>query len=195
MSAEAGRRILDSAIDLLAERGFDGMSVEAIAMHAGVGKATVYRRWASKEQIVVAAIERFVHDIQLLDTGSLRSDLVGLLSDAGRAYLSPQGRLLPALASAMDRHPTLAQTVRTSFLEPRRKAVLKVLERARERGEIGTGADLDFIHDLLVGPFVYRRLFTGGPIDEILTGQLLDVAIRAFRSSANGSVQEGVESD
>lgn len=189
-SVEAGPRILESAIDLLAEQGYDGMSIEGIAMHAGVGKATVYRRWASKEQVVVAAIDRFVHDIQLLDTGSLRSDLVGLLSDAGRAYLSPQGRLLPALASAMDRHPTLARTVRTSFLEPRRKAVLKVLERARDRGEIETGADLDFIHDLLVGPFVYRRLFTAGPIDEKLVEQLLDVALLAFRPAAADTHEE-----
>ena len=88
----------------------------------------------------------------------------------------------------MERHPGLARTVRKKFFEPRRNAVLEVLERARDRGEIDAGADLDFIHDLLVGPFVYRRLFTGGPIDERLVEQLLETALSAF-GSAEGDVE------
>ena len=81
----------------------------------------------------------------------------------------------------MERHPQLAKTVREKFLEPRRRAVLGVLEHARDRGEISVEADLDFIHDLLVGPFVYRRLFTGGPLDKRLVYQLISIAQSAFR--------------
>ena len=191
MSAEADRKILDTAIELLGERGYDELSVEAIAARAGVGKATVYRRWSSKEEIVVAAIGRFVEDIQLLNTGSLRGDLKALLSDARRAYLSPRGRLLPALASALERHPQLATAVRRRFLEPRRAAVLSLLERARDRGEIDTNADLDFIHDLMVGPFVYRRLFTGGPIDEALVERMLEAVLAAFGTEAAGNRRGG----
>lgn len=166
------------------------MSIEAVSSSAGVGKATIYRRWSSKEEIVIAAVERFVHDIRIPDTGSLSTDLRNLLSDARRAYTSPGGRLLPVLASAMERHPRLARAVRLRFLEPRRRAVLTVLERARDRGELASDADLDFIHDLMVGPFVYRRLFTGGRIDSGLVTSILEAIMSAFESPVAGRTKK-----
>lgn len=165
MSAEAGHRILDAAVDLLGENGWEGLSMEALASRAGVGKATIYRRWSSKEEIVIAAMERFVEDIRLYDTGSLVSDLEALLQDAVQAYLSPRGRLLPVLATVMDRQPRLAKAIRRTFFEPRRRAVIEVFERARARGELPANADLGLIHDLAVGPLLFRRLFTGLPLD------------------------------
>jgi AcrR family transcriptional regulator len=190
LSPAAGDRILDAAIELLGERGIEGMSIDEITTRAGVGKATVYRRWGSKEDIVIAALERFVRDIRIPDSGSLRTDLLSLLRDASKAYRSPRGRLLSALASAMERHPRLAETVRSDFLGPRRRAVLAVLERARERGELGADVDLDLVHDLMVGPFLYRRLFTGGPIDSELTKNVAKAVVSAFGPLAAGGAAE-----
>ena len=183
MSVEAGNRILDAAIALLGDEGWEGLSMEALAARAGVGKATIYRRWSSREGIVVAALERFVDEIRVPDTGSLREDLTIFLSDAVRAYLSSRGTLVPALASAMERHPELAEAVRRKFLEPRRRVVLVILRRARDRGQLTADADLDIVHDLLAGPFVYRRLFTGMPLDGHFVRTIADAIVSAFGSA------------
>jgi AcrR family transcriptional regulator len=182
MSTEAGHRILDAAVALLGEKGWEGLSMEALASRAGSGKATIYRRWSSKEEIVIAALERFVEEIRLPDTGSLRSDLEALLNDATRAYRTPRGALVPALASVMERQPRLAKAVRSKFLEPRRRAVFGVFERARKRGELEADADLDLIHDLLVGPILYRRLFTGMPLDSNLVEGTVEAIVSSFGS-------------
>lgn len=179
-SPEAGERILRAATDLLGKRGFEGLSIDEIAAIAGVGKATIYRRWSSKEAIIIAALERFVDEIRLPDTGSMRADLQELLADAVDAYSSPRSRLLPALASAMERNPRLATAVRRRFFSPRRRAVTAILERARDRGELAPDADLELIHDLLAGPFVYRRLFTGGPVDQTLVDGIVEAVLSGF---------------
>lgn len=194
-SPEAGERILRTASELLGKRGFEGLSIDEIASSAGVGKATIYRRWPSKEAIVIAALERFVVEIRLPDTGSMRSDLQGLLADAVRVYSSPRSRLLPALASAMEHHPRLAAAVRRRFFEPRRRSVTAILERARDRGELAADADLELIHDLLAGPFVYRRLFTGGPVDRSLVDGIVEAVLSGFGSRSAAAARAGEELD
>lgn len=182
MSAEAGLRILNAAMDLLGEKGWEGLSTEAIASRAGVGKATIYRRWSSKEEIVIATMECFVEEIRLPDTGSLGSDLEALLEDAIRAYRSPHGGFVAALASVMERRPRLANAVRREFLEPRRRAVFAIFERAQERGELAPDADLDLIHDLLAGPLLYRRLFTARRLDSTLVAGIVETIVSSFSS-------------
>ena len=189
MSMEAGDRILDAAVALLGEKGWEGLSMEALAARAAVGKATIYRRWAAKEDIVIAAMERFVDDISIHDTGTFRTDLEALMNDAIRAYRTPRGKLIPALASVMERQPKLAKVVRRKFLEPRRRAVFAVFERARERGEIAPGADIDLIHDLLVGPILYRRLFTGMALDLKLVQGMVEAIMASFASPAGPTAQ------
>jgi AcrR family transcriptional regulator len=185
MNAEAGRRILAAAVDLLAERGWEGLSIEALAARARVGKATIYRRWSGKEEVVIAALERFVSEFRHSDGGSLRDDLLVLLGDAAAQYQSPDGRLLAALASAMEQSEDLAAAVRLNFLEPRRENVKTILIRARERGELDPDADLDLIHDLLAGPLLYRRLIGGQKLDEKLVEGVVDAVVRGFASGRN----------
>ncbi len=184
MSSDASDRILDAAVHLLGERGWEGLTMEALAACAAVGKATIYRRWPSKEAIVTAAMERFVDDIRLHDTGSLSGDLEALLQDAVRAYRSPRGALLPVLASVMDRQPDLAKVIRRTFFEPRRRAVAELFERAQVRGEIAPEADLGLIHDLLVGPLMFRRLYSGLPLGPKLVRGLVKTIVAGFGPNA-----------
>ena len=131
---------------------------------------------------MIAAMERFVDDIPIHNTGSFRTDLEALLNDGIKAYRTPRGKLIPALASVMERQPRLAKVVQRKFLEPRRKAVFAVFERAHERGELAPDADLDLIHDLLAGPILYRRLFTGMALDSKLVQGMVEAIMASFAS-------------
>ena len=188
MNPEAGNRILVAAVDLLAERGWEGLSMDALAARARVGKATIYRRWSGKEAVVIAALERFVDDFRHIDSGSLRGDLIVLLTDASAKYHSPEGKLLAALGSAMEQSSNLAAAVRRNFLEPKRENVKQILRRARDRGELAVDADLDLIHDLLAGPLLYRRLITGQRLDKKLVAGVVDAVVRGFAPSESSKL-------
>jgi AcrR family transcriptional regulator len=179
-SERAHRAILDATLELLGETGYEGLTMEGIAARAGVGKATVYRRWRSREEVMTAAVEDFVSDIDVPDTGSVEEDLLHLMRRAVSVYLGPPGRILPGLVSAMARDPDLARSVREGFLESRRSALATVLERGLERGELRDGIDLELTLDFLGGPLFYRLLVTGGPVDRDLGDGVVDVLLRGI---------------
>lgn len=179
-SEEASRSILEAVIDVLAEDGFEGLTMEGVAKRAGVGKTTVYRRWSSKEELVRAAVEAFVSGIAIPNSGSVRQDLLALEQEAVMVYRGKPGRLMPGLVSAMARHPALADAVREDFLRSRRAALGLVLRRGMERGELREDADLELALDLLGGPLFYRLLITGGPLDEELAEGVVEVMLHGL---------------
>lgn len=176
-SPEASRAILAATIDTLADIGFDGLTMEAVAARAGVGKTTVYRRWGSKEKLVQAAIEAIVRGIAIPDTGNVREDLLSLEREAVAVYRGKPGRVMPGLVSAMARYPQLADAVRQDFLESRREGLRAVLLRGIERGEVREDADLELALDFLGGPLFYRLLITGGPLDDDLARGVVDLML------------------
>lgn len=180
-SERVHRAILDATLELLAERGWDGLTMEGIAGRAGVGKATVYRRWKSREGVLAAAVDRLVgEEIAIPDTGALRSDLGVLMARAVALYRGPPGRMMPGLVSAMARHPEVAEAVRTGFLASRRDALREVLDRGVLRGELRADTDPELALDFLGGPLFYRLLVTGGPLDEALAAGTVDVLLRGL---------------
>lgn len=180
-STEANDAILTAAIALVREVGYDDVTVEAIADRAGVGKATIYRRWPSKEPIVTAAIGRIVSVIPIPDTGALRGDLRLLMRSAARMYGDPATRLLlSGLVAAMARSPAIAVAVRSGFVGAWRGAVGQVVERAAGRGELRRGVDAGFVNDLLSGPLLHRFLIEGGEIDEAFTRRVVDAVARGL---------------
>src|SRR3954469_20871643 len=98
-SSDAHDAILTSAVALIREVGYDDVTMEAIAQRAGVGKATLYRRWTAKEPLVVEAIGRIVSHVPIPDTGTMRADLRGLMRSAARMYADPATRLLRPVSS------------------------------------------------------------------------------------------------
>lgn len=162
----AGDAILDATLKLLAEEGYEGLTTDRIAAVAGVGKATIYRRWSSKEEVVAAAAMRLSAEVPTPDTGDLEADLRAIAEGLAAVFAQPAtARLVAALLARMPHDPALAENLRQGFLAARRRAAHVVLERARERGEIASGVDLEIAVDLLAAPFYYRMLVTGTSID------------------------------
>lgn len=178
----AGDAILDATLKLLAEEGYEGLTTDRIAAVAGVGKATIYRRWSSKEEVVAAAAMRLSAEVPTPDTGDLEADLRAIAEGLAAVFAQPAtARLVAALLARMPHDPALAENLRQGFLAARRRAAHVVLERARERGEIASGVDLEIAVDLLAAPFYYRMLVTGAPIDrhfadDVVTAVLASVS-------------------
>ena len=183
-SEEAHQAILDATIGLLAEVGFSALTVESIATRAGVGKATIYRRWPSKLPLVVEAFGG-LPALEDVDTGDLRNDLVTML----RRYLqvfntTPLAEVLPSLAGERSHNTELE--VLDSVLKGRRQPLLAAFERALERGELSRDLDLELAADLVVGPIAVRLYFTGGRIHPRIVGPMVDLALNGIAQGASG---------
>jgi AcrR family transcriptional regulator len=180
--ARADRAILETTLELIADRGAHAFRTEDVAARAGVGKGAIYRRYRSKEELVTAAVAALVREeIAVPDTGSTRGDLLALMREAVELYRSSlPGRLMPKLIGAMADNPELARAVRDGFLAVRRSALSEVLRRGVERGDLRPDLDLELALDVLGGPLFYRLLVTGGPLDEQLAEGVADLILRGF---------------
>lgn len=159
-SAQSHQAILQASLELLAEVGFAAMSMDAIAARAGVGKTTIYRRYASKEELVADAIESIREEIVIPDTGNLQSDIDTLIQNAAQITLNPIGRQTVAMIiSSASSNPQFAQIYWTKYLQPRRKAFAVVLERAKARKEIQADLDSNLIFDTMSGIMLYALIF------------------------------------
>ncbi|MEH2262173.1 TetR/AcrR family transcriptional regulator [Nostoc sp.] len=164
-SIHADHAILQATLDLLAEVGYQSMSIEAIASRAGVGKTTIYRRYNSKEELVADAIESFRDDLAIPDTGSFWGDMDILINNAAKKIDSPLGRqTLALIISTASSNPQFAEVYWTKYTKVRREALSKVLKRAKSRGEIHKDADIELVIDLLSGSLYYALIFK--PITE-----------------------------
>jgi AcrR family transcriptional regulator len=159
-SLKSHQAILKATLELLAEVGFDAMSIEAIAARAGVGKTTIYRRYANKEELVADAIENVREEIIIPDTGSIWGDIDALVENAAQNTLSPLGRKTVAMIiSSASSNPQFAQIYWTKYLQPRRVAFEVVLERAKARNELDEGLDPGLVFDTMSGIMLYALIF------------------------------------
>lgn len=179
--ARADRAILAATLELIAEHGVPNLRMDEVADCAGVGKAAIYRRYRSKDELVASAVAGLVSEIAIPDTGSTRGDLFALMRDAIEVYSGPiAAGAMPSLVEAMSRDPELARTVRDGFLAGRRAALREVLERGVGRGKLRPDIDVELALDVLGGPLFYRLLVTGGPLDEQLAGGVVELILRGF---------------
>ena len=184
-SEAADRAILRAATELLAERGLAGMSMEEVAARAGVGKATIYRRWRSRGAL---ALDAFMADFTaaqpLPDTGSLRGDLLAALRAWVKAVTrTPAGRILAGLVAAIQDDPELATAWRARVLEPLRAEHRVMLRRAIERGEIPASTDTDVALDLMYGAAYHRLLQGHRPLTDPFVRRVVDVIVRGIGGS------------
>jgi AcrR family transcriptional regulator len=186
---EAEPRIRRYAVQLLLERGFDGMTVDDVAEAAGVGKATIYRRWASKELLANDAMaDLFDMEIPDADTGSIAGDLLEVYRTALAFANSERGLALIRLAVAeANRDPRSAQIYR-DVLDRRIELTEAALDRARARGErVRDSADPVVMVEWMAGVFVVRAL-TGRPMPPPEDAErLADVTLRAILEGWSGS--------
>ena len=177
----ARRRVLRAALDVLAEHGSLGFTIEAVAQRAGASKATLYRRWASRRELLVEAMDEFAsRPLPQPMTGNVHSDLLEFMR-SGQSLLREQlfPRLMAAFIDAAERDPTL-QHMHAAISESRRQPLRRVLIEARARGEIPPSADLELAIDLLAAPGFYRRFVAHQPFDEVYAAAVVDHVLRAL---------------
>jgi AcrR family transcriptional regulator len=174
--ASAGADILDAAIQLLAERGFQAATIEAIAERAGVGRNTIYRRFASKEELIADALQELIVDIDLRDGEDVYALLLDWIRDFARVFGDPlYGRILPAVLGELQANPAFARVYAERVVRPRYEALVGILRRAAERGALRRDADVEQIADLLAAPPFVRVLPVGlPPITEHYAEDLLE---------------------
>jgi AcrR family transcriptional regulator len=163
-SAEADEAILRAALELLAQDGYRALTMEAVRERAGVGKATLYRRYGSKDELVRAAITHLNYDLPLPDdTGSLEGDFAATAASALAGAEAVGGlSIMPRLLAEVVDDPDLHRIFSARLVEPRRKIMRELVRRAQVRGEVRADLDLDLAVDLMVGPMIYRVIISGG---------------------------------
>lgn len=179
--------ILHSAAELLLERGLDAVSMDAVAQHAGVSKATIYRWWPTKEALALDALfsEWAEHSGAELDTGSLRGDLLALLRPWVRQLRKRNyARVLGSFITKVHNDPTFAAEYQVRLLRPRREMANAIFERARERGELRPDVRIDIAQDIIWGAVYHRLLHGHAPLSDRFVTDAVDSALTGLTSSS-----------
>ena len=184
-SEQAEQAIIEATLDLFAEQGFEGVCVEAVAARAGVGKATIYRRWPSKEALALDVLMQLAAPhITIDDTGDTRAELLAAVTNAMRAITdTPFGPVIRALLSQIAMNPALGDPFRASVVQARRDEVARVIARGISRGDLRADADVDVATELLVGP-VYFRLMFGGELTQGFAERVVNSVLRGYAAPA-----------
>jgi AcrR family transcriptional regulator len=181
-SEEAHQAILDATLELLVEVGFSALTVEGVATRAGVGKATIYRRWPSKLPLVVEAFGQ-LPSFSDVDSGDLAQDLKGMLRSYLQAFNeTPLATVLPSLAGERAHNPELSKLFDPVSKE-RRRPLIVAFERARDRGEIAADLDLDLAADLVVGPIAVTLYSKGGKLSPKMVDPIVELALGGIRQN------------
>lgn len=174
--------IIEATLNALATSGFTGLSMEAVAANAKVGKATLYRRWSTKDSLVADALATLALATEPVDTGSLRDDLVAWLNTVRRHNLQTlSGRIMPRLLAERDTHPELFETYQDRVIRPFRQQAARVLARGIAAGELPADLDVELVTDMLIGPVAYRQ-FTNGhrEVSGTRIGQVVDIVLQGI---------------
>jgi AcrR family transcriptional regulator len=188
----AHRAILDATAALLAERGFAGTSIEAIAARAGVGKQTIYRWWPSRADLILDVyLERTERDLPgPLAAGTAAEQIHGVLRRlAGLLGGTDSGPIVAGLVAQAQHDPEFAVRFRERFITRRRAILAAVIERGQAGGELRADLDLDLAIDAFYGPIIYRLLFAHAPLDEAFADALAAELLRSFMSMHPGEAR------
>ncbi len=178
-SEEAHQAILDATMALLVESGFSALTVEGVATRAGVGKATIYRRWPSKVHLVIEAFSR-LPALEDVDTGVLTDDLETMLRDyVGILNDTPLAAAVPSLAGERAHNPELSKLF-DPLVKARRQPIIRALERGVKRGELRKDVDLDLAADLIFGPIVMRVFFAGARVNPRIVRPVIDAVLHGI---------------
>ncbi|HEX8627416.1 MAG TPA: TetR/AcrR family transcriptional regulator [Catenuloplanes sp.] len=180
------RAIRDATVAELAAGGYGRLSIEAVARRAGVGKTAVYRRWASKLDMVLEIVTPLAGTVtDLPDTGSLRGDLEALLTVAAKALRHPlAGQIVPDLLAEAARNPAIAGTLEKALRDNQRGIGTVLVARASARGELAAGTDPERVVDLVVGPLYWRLAVARAPLPRGYLHELATVTAAALTATA-----------
>ncbi|MFF4793675.1 MULTISPECIES: TetR/AcrR family transcriptional regulator [unclassified Streptomyces] len=179
ITPEREAELYAAVLDLLREVGYDSLTMDAVAARTRSSKATLYRQWGGKAELVVGAM-RHGKPVRLdtIDTGTLRTDLHALVTREDDCVMEQNSALMRALAMAMHTNPDLRQAFREQLIEPEMAEFRALLQRAVDRGEIRADCPaLDFVVHMLAGGFVVRALIEAQPPTQAFLHSYIDAVV------------------
>jgi AcrR family transcriptional regulator len=168
--------ILSTTLEQLGRRGYAALSIDEVAQAAEVNKTTIYRRWPTKGELVIAAVVASREDqARFVPTGSLRDDLIALLRNKARAISTPRQRAISAAINTLD--PSISAALLQELRRRRYTVPRDVLESAVARGELPPETDTAFLNQLLLAPICYRSLVLRETMSDELIVQTVDTIL------------------
>jgi AcrR family transcriptional regulator len=174
--------ILEATTAILFDKGYAGLTIDGVAAAAGVSRPTIYRRWSSKPELVIAALtHRTGLTVPVSNTGSVRRDLVAVQRRLIKEFNNPQARRVTSgLVADLATDPELTELYLREYATPRRESVWRALRRGVERGELRADIDFVFVSDLLIGPLFMRSVVWGQRLDPAMATATVDVVLAAY---------------
>jgi AcrR family transcriptional regulator len=176
--------VVSVVLDTLKNEGYGAVTIEGIARQIGRARTSLYRRWPSKPNLVAYAVVSEMGDKPAADTGGLRGDLEVAVETLRKAFAGPLGHALAGLVADMAQDPALAASIRRQVIFARRKSMRDALGRARMRGEVRPGLDVELVLDMLTGPFYYRTLFGHAPVTREMPRLVVEYVLQLTAASA-----------
>ena len=184
-SPEARQKALAAAIEVVELEGIPGFTIDAVVARSGVAKTTIYRNWASANELLIDVISNEVIEFPTPDTGSLRGDLLEMYGAVVEILCSPgMSSMMFDLKSRAASDPDLSE-LRAALEFERMRPVRTVIERARERGEISNAVPVELLCDVISGPVMIRTLFRGLDTDPEQMAMVVDTLIGGLGSTPN----------
>jgi len=184
-SARVRQAVLAATLDLLSQRGYEGMTTKDIAVRAGVNEASLFRRWGTKAALVAEALQDYSALLTPTpDTGSLQSDLLELLRGIIARIQTPLGQVISQIVVGHNSQPELEE-VRHAYWSDRLSRANTIVQRAKARGELSEEVDADFLVEAAIGPILARTQTTNRPLDDHLPEQI--VALLLYGLAGNNS--------
>ena len=178
VEGERELEIFEATLAVLDEVGYDLLTMDAVALRAKASKATLYRRWKRKPELVVAAIMAHKGETVVPDTGTLRGDLLEAYCGGAGGLNDPLARsVISAVVTAMGRDPEFAEVYRRDFIGPKIAVSREIYDRARARGEVHPDVDLDVLAPSLAGIVLHRAFLLGEAVTPDLVERILDQVV------------------
>ena len=189
------QEILDATLDVLADVGYDRLTMDAVAAHARASKATLYRRWSTKPALVIDALLSEKEPVVLPDTGSLRGDLLGAYCGMGGLTDTRQVAILASVMTAISRDADFADAFRTEVIGPKIALSQKIWQRAVARGEVRDDIDITLFEPALAGIVLHRVFIMGEQPDADLITRVIDQIILPAATRAPATTQTTQKED
>jgi AcrR family transcriptional regulator len=181
-SEQARQAVLRSTLTLLGKNGFSDLTIEDVAAHANVAKATVYRWWPNKAALIADAFARSTsRNLHFPDTGSVCTDMSQQMRQLVKIFRSRRGRIVSAMLGGGQSDPDLIAAFRKRFLKPRRREAYCTLQRAIQRGELRSDLDMDLVLDALYGPIYMRFLIKHDDLTPAFVDHLCELVLEGAR--------------
>jgi AcrR family transcriptional regulator len=183
-SASAHKKVLQASMELVAQRGFDATTMDAVAQKSGVSKATIYKHWSDKEALLLEMMAELngLRDRPSFDSGNTRGDMIAVLSYRSPDCAEMRERILPHFMAYAGSHPKVGMAWRQMVAEPPRRELTHLIHLGTQKGELASKLDIELCLALLLGPMVYWHIFLRRNTEDPkpLAESVIDFFWRAF---------------